>query len=281
MLDYAADGNRQGFPFDAYSLYFHRRLLKAHDALARLLARPAVAAQAPKTLWNLWDQLERYRNDSQIITASSHYEKAFHEFHRLRTTLWICGETANPMRHTYELTTNQERQIRASLDALCEEYRQRIEGCSDEVEREICGIVLSHVEKYLPQLLPPSGCSDGVRTTNQLEGHWSEAKRACRHTQGRRKLTRTFHALPGELMLIPNLRNSEYVNIVLGGSLDDLATKFAESNSDGSSYAPWRQTNTSLNLGRIPSRILRKEDFVDHLINIYDVQCNAQHKEVG
>lgn len=49
MLDYAADGKRQGFPFDPYSLYFHRRLIRGHDALGRLLSRPAVKAHAPKT----------------------------------------------------------------------------------------------------------------------------------------------------------------------------------------------------------------------------------------
>jgi hypothetical protein len=167
------------------------------------------------------------------------------------------------------------------LAPLCDEYRQRIAGCTDEVEREICTIVLAHVERYLPQLLPRGRNDDRVRTTNQLEGHWSEAKRACRQTQGRRKLTRTFQALPGELMLIPNLRKPEYINIVLDGSLEHLAEKFAEANSDGSSYTAWRQTNTSLNLGRLPRRILREEDFVEHLIDVYDTQCHAHNKQTA
>ena len=120
-----------------------------------------------------------------------------------------------------------------------------------------------------------------MRTTNQLEGHWGEAKRACRQTQGRRKLTRTFDALPAELMLIPNLRNSQYVDIVLGGSLDHLAAKFAEANSNDSSYASWRRTNTSLNLGRIPRRILRQPDFIEHVTEVYDDQCRAEHRKVA
>lgn len=282
MLDYAADGKRQGFPFDPYSLYFHRRLIRGHDALGRLLSRPAVKAHAPKTLFNLFDQLQRYRMDPQIMAAAAHCETAFREFDRLRTILQLCADGTSPMHHGYDLPANQRQQVREALDVLCDEHRQRIKYCSDEVERSICETILSHVEKYLPQLLPPIEQEhDNVRTTNQLEGHWGEAKRACRQTQGRRKLTRTFDALPAELMLIPNLRNSQYVDIVLGGSLDHLAAKFAEANSSDSSYASWRLTNTSLNLGRVPSRILRQPDFIEHVTEVYDHQCRAEHRKVA
>jgi hypothetical protein len=250
--------------------------------LGQLLSRPAVQAHAPRALFNLHDQLDRYRADPQIIAAAIHYEIAFREFDRLRTTLQLCSDGTSPMRHGYDLPAGQQQQVREALNLLCDDYRQRIECCSDEVEHDVCRIILSHVEKYLPQLLPPNGLGcDNVRTTNQLEGHWSEAKRACRHTQGRRKLTRSFDALPAELMLIPNLRNTEYVNVVLGGNFDHLAAKFAEAHSNASSYASWRQTNTSLNLGRIPRRILRQPDFVDHVIETYDDQCRAKNRKAA
>ena len=210
MLDYAADGKRQGFPFDPYTLYFHRRLVQGHEALKRLLSRPAVKAYAPRTLFNLLDQLNRYCADPQIIAAAAHCETAFLEFDRLRTTLRLCADGASPMRYGYDLSANQLHQVGEDLDALCHDYRQRIDCCSNDVERSVCNTILSHIDKYLPQLLPPAEQEhDNVRTTNQLEGHWGEAKRACRQTQGRRKLTRSFDALPAELMLIPNLRNSE------------------------------------------------------------------------
>jgi hypothetical protein len=278
MLDYAADGGRQGFPFDPYFLYFHRRLLRGHDALVRLLSRPTVSVHAPKTLFNLRDLLQRYRNDLQIIATTAHYELAFGEFDRLRTTLRLTAAGNSPMHHGYELDAQHWNQVREALDTLAEEYRQRINACSDELERDVCQTILTHLEKYSGQLVPRDGSHDSVRTTNQLEGHWSASKRACRQTQGRRKLTRTFNALPAELMLIPNLGNSEYVRIVLEGCLEHLPRKFAEANIDGSSYASWRQSNTSLNLGRIPTRILRQPDFVEHVIEIYDDQCRGKYK---
>jgi len=282
MLDYAADGGRQGFPFDPYFLYFHRRLIQGHNALVRLLSRPVVAVHAAKTLCNLRDQLGRYCGDPQIIAAASHYEIAFREFDRLRTVLRLCAVGTRPMYHGYDLTADEQKQVREGLDGLRDEYRHRVDCCLDEVERDVCTIILSHLEKYLPQLLPLTGPGrDGVRTTNQLEGHWSQSKRACRHTQGRRKLTRSFAALPAELMLIPNLRNPQYTNVVLGGSLDHLATQFADADSNGTSYASWRHRNASLNIGRLPARLLRAENLIDHLLEIYDGLCHRKNRQAA
>jgi hypothetical protein len=278
MLDYAADGGRQGFPFDPYFLYFHRRLLRGHDALQRLLSRPAVSALAPKPLFNLRDQLQRYRDDAQIVTAAAHYELAFQEFDRLRTALRLHATGNRPMYDGYELDAKDWNQVREALDALADEYRQRIEECSDELERDVCQTILTHIEKYSAQLVSTAGSEDRVRTTNDIEGHWSASKRSCRKTQGRRKLTRTFNALPAELMLIPNLRNSEYLTAVLDGCLDNLSAKFADANTEHSSYASWRQSNTSLNIGRIPARILRQPDFVEQVIEIYDGKCREKNE---
>ena len=173
----------------------------------------------------------------------------------------------------YELDAKSWNQVREALDALADEYRQRIEECSDEVERDVCQTILTHIQKYSAQLVSTTGSEDRARTTNDIEGHWSQSKRACRKTQGRRKLTRTFNALPAELMLIPNLRNTQYLTAVLDGCLDNLSAKFADVNTEDRSYPSWRRANPSLNIGRISPRILRQPDFVEQVIEIYDGKC--------
>lgn len=278
MLDYAADGGRQGFPFDPHFLYLHRRFLRGHDALERLLSRPAVAALAPRPLWNLRQELQRYRDDAGIATAAAHFELAFHEFGRLRSVLRLTPAGDSPLHHGYELDVEGWHHMGEALDALAQEYRQRIEGGVDGPERDVCHTILTHIDKYSSQLVPSIGAEDGTRTTNHLEGHWSASKRVCRQTQGRRNLARTFQALPSELMLIPNLRNEQYLTTVLDGSLDNLPAKCAEADTQPDAYARWRQTNTSLNLGRLPARILRQQDFVENLIGVYDATCCQRNK---
>jgi len=229
-------------------------------------------------LFNLRDQLQRYRDDPEIIAAATHYELAFQAFDQLRTTLRLTTAGDSPMHHQYELDAQDWNQVREALNLLGEEHRQRIDGNSNPLERGISETVLTHIEKYSEQLLPTDGSHDPVRTTNRLESHWSASKRACRQTQGRGKLTRTFNALPAELMLIPNLGNPTYVATVLDDSLEHLAQKFADADVGGTSYATWRKTNTSLNLGRISSRILRQPDFIDNVIEIYTDQCQKKSK---
>ena len=47
LMDYASDGHRQGYPFDPYLLYFHRRVVRVKAAIDRLLEEPAVRQGAP------------------------------------------------------------------------------------------------------------------------------------------------------------------------------------------------------------------------------------------
>ena len=53
MLDYASDGRRQGYPFDPYLLYLHRRVRRASTALERLLREPAVRSWPLKS-WGIF-----------------------------------------------------------------------------------------------------------------------------------------------------------------------------------------------------------------------------------
>ena len=74
VLDHRADGSRRGFPFDPYTLYLHRRLVRAGEAVDRLMARTALQ-QAPPALVNFQNLVREYRTDAQIVAASRLYER--------------------------------------------------------------------------------------------------------------------------------------------------------------------------------------------------------------
>lgn len=59
ILDYRSDGRRRGFPFDPYTLFLHRRLLRAGQAVDRLLSTEAVARQTPQALKNFQGMLQQ------------------------------------------------------------------------------------------------------------------------------------------------------------------------------------------------------------------------------
>ena len=105
----------------------------------------------------------------------------------------------------------------------------------------------------------------------------SGLKRRRRGTHGRGKLTRDFQTLPEEYLLVLNLENETYLQLVLGGSLEWLPAKLAEASRDAGSFDAWRRQRCPRLLGELPRRLLREEDFIDHLIEacVHDCQSSA------
>ena len=273
MLDYSSDGHRQGYPFDPYLLYFHRRIVKVYDATKCLLSGEVVRKKLPRALLNFSGKLEKYLTDSIIVEATELYEKAFDIFEQIRSALRLCAKGPSPMHETYELYSDEQNDVSKSLNELRKQFKERIPDCTDSNELRLYDIVQVHLEKYEPYLFPAQTYRTAkdriIRTTNGLESHWSEGKRTRRQTHGRSKLTRDFKALPSEYMLIPNLNNPRYVEIVLG-SLEQLPEKLAEAGTTAGPYSNWYKRQQPLHIGRLPARLLRKENFIDDLIGIYN-----------
>ena len=88
-----------------------------------------------------------------------------------------------------------------------------------------------------------------------------------------------FRSLPAEFMLVPNLENSAYVELVLG-DLDQLEHKMALAGRTAGSWTQWRRLHHPLHTGRLPRRLLRKENLIENLITLYDDQCQKEAADV-
>jgi hypothetical protein len=274
ILDYASDGRRQGFPFDPHLLYLHRRLTRAAAMLDRLLADADVVRQAPQPLFHLQAQLRQYGQDTQIREAATQYERAFAIFTRLRQALRMSAGKEDTLREPYVLPAGQEAEFKTGLVRFREELRQE----SGSPDGSPARIVLKHLDKYAEFLLPKTpAVKDGTleRTTNKLERNWGSQKRGRRRTHGRGKLTRDFQALPEEFVLVSNLDNPVYVDLVLGGSLEALPSKLAEASQDAGSFDAWRRARHPRMLGQLPRRILRQDNFLDHLFDVCKDSCQT------
>ena len=273
MLDYPHDGHRQGFPFDPYHLYLHRRIVIVYDASQRLLSSNVARNKLPKAFFTFSSKLEKYLTDPVIIEATELYEKAFDIFQRIRGALRLDAKGSSPMHELYELYSDEQNEVSESLNEVLKQFEENKGNCSDPNELKLYDIVQVHFNKYGPYLFPvkTNGSMKGktVRTTNGIEFHWSDGKRTRRQTHGRSSLTRDFHALPAEYMQIPNLNNPVYVDIVLG-SLDQLPEKLAEAGKTSGPYSDWYKRQKPMHIGRLPTRLLRRENFIDDLIDIYN-----------
>ena len=280
ILDYRSDGRRRGFPFDPYLLYLHRRLARASQAVDRLLANQAVARQAPAVLFNFQKQLQQYLQDKQIVAATEQYERADVMFHRLRQALRLSAQHMDKLREPHELPAHEQQEIKTALDHLRQQLQQQSQDQTD-IDQPLAKIVLQHLDKYWTHLVPDQPPTPGERwkrTTNDLERDWGGLKRIRRRAHGRGKLSRDFQALSEEYLLIANLENPVYLELILGGSLESLPSKLAQASRQAGSFDAWRRRHHPRLVGQLSRRLLRKDDFIDHLIQVCLHHCSSRKK---
>lgn len=277
ILDYRSDGRRRGFPFDPYLLYLHRRLVRAGEAVDRLLSQATVACQMPQVVRNFQALLQTYRREPEICAAADQYERCWAMFTRLRETLRLSPEHMDQLRQPQELPTHEQWPLQRALEQLRQELQQQTADRHDP-DRPLAKIVLAHLDKYWEHLLPDPLRAAGQpwqRTTNPLESDWGTSKRRRRRTHGRSKLTRDFQSLPEEYPLVRNLENETYLQVVLGGSLETLPAKLAEASRAAGSFDAWRRRRRPRLLGELPRRLLREDNFVAHLLDACIHSCQA------
>lgn len=279
ILDYRSDGRRRGFPFDPYLLYLHRRLVRASQAVDRLLANDTVSRQAPIVLFNFQKQLQQYLQDKQIVVATEQYERANVMFDRLRQALRLSAEHMGNLRELHELPADEQQKIKTALDHLRQQLQQQSQDGTD-IDQSLAKIVLQHLDKYWTHLVPDQPATLGERwkrTTNDLERAWGGLKRVRRRAHGRGKLSRDFQALPEEYLFIANLENPVYLELILGGSLESLPSKLAQASREAGSFDAWRRRHHPRLVGQLSRRLLRNDDFIDHLIQASLRHCSS-HK---
>jgi len=281
LLDYAHMGTRLGFPFDPYLLYQHRRWREGELRLRKLLADPGVQGQASRGLKNFHGLLNAYLSDAAVVAALAEWEAREELFGRLRTALRLCAEgPLAPLSDPQVLSEMQERQVADALDRLQDEL-------AAEPSDPAAQIVLKHLRKYRDRLVARSVTAEGEpesipaggvwsdRTNNKREAGWRELKRNRRRVHGRGKLGQDLEKLPAEWGLVPNLRNPRYVELVLGGNLDNLAQKFAEVALAAGSYSCWLRRQSERRPGQVSKRELRSPTFLDDLSALYTNYCAA------
>jgi hypothetical protein len=271
ILDYASDGQRQGYPFDPYLLYFHRRIGRAAEAVERLLAMRHVRPHAPLVLCNFSGMLQEYLKNEQVIAAAAEFEQAYVLFTRLRDALRMAARGTSPMYHEYTVEGIEVELMRKSLEELREECRQ---GCNGQMAKDY-RIISDHLDRYWEALFSHGPCRE--RTTNALERYWGRSKRCCRKRHGRRKLTRELQSMPAEFMLIPNLENAQYIELVLG-DMSRLASKLAQAGQTAGPWTHWRQHQHPLHTARLPRRLLRQSQLIDNLVVTYEQNCRKHDK---
>jgi len=215
-------GHGYGFPFDRPLLAVARR---AQEVCARL---PALQSLSLTGEWrdnlpfhHLGLDLQALVQDRPLKTTLTHLETKIRVFDQLRQLMRIAPVTArqglNHAAEAIDLST-----LRQGLRTFAKRVRAR----PDYAATPAFAQMLAQIEKYGPKLLAaplrvdtPHGPRQiqPQRTNNIMERLFRDFKRGCRRKTGDQALGRTLRTMLADTPLVGNLRNPEYLKILLQG----------------------------------------------------------------
>jgi len=241
-LDFAADGNDEGFPFDRPWLDLHARCLRCCRAVEAFLTRPQHTA-AHQALDKLFKIVARVRSQVPFgaqATILSARAKLLDELRgALRLDLKPEGRNAPlPRVLSPGQAASELQNIEKAVDHLAAALRERrpTRGPSGDMRAAI-DLVLVHLDRHgdslFGHLIPlPESAGGGFRiaerTNVMLESFFHLLKRGERRRSGRKNLTQDLEHLPPEAALALNLQHQDYLDVVCGGTLENLPAAFAK-----------------------------------------------------
>lgn len=244
VLDFAADGRDEGFPFDRPYLYFFERGQRVRRAVDAFWRRSPTSRPVIKALRRLTHVLEPLMKHKEFGRAARTLKARAALFEELRNALRLTPKPNGRNPVTPDAVPSQKavaelQDIRKAVLRLKVRLRRiRPERGPAEDRRKAIDIVLRHLDDHGRNLwgheirLPATAREPGSvrvvdRTNNAEEGRFHTIKHNERRRSGRKTLTKDLEDLPAAATLALNLRCPDYVELVCG-HLDALPATFAQ-----------------------------------------------------
>jgi hypothetical protein len=274
LEDSGADLQGEYFPFDLPGLALYRRYCAVHGWLVQTLAMIDSPNQAFPTLETIRRHLAAVLEDKELVAAAERLEKAAALFNELRTVLRLDRASHHPRWHPQPVADGpvETRQREEHLQHWTDQLHERRVSESDADRAADLTLVLDYLQKYHGQLtghvIALQGRPDSFvvqRTNNVSEHRFAKTKHGVRRRLGTKNLARYVQAMRPEEFLVANLQDPVYLQIVCGGSLQNLAESFARNWQAGQMIRSQRRAKTTNR--PIPARrkILRKKGFLSKL----------------
>jgi len=229
VFDYPRQSNGYGFPFDRPHLDFYHRLQKVHQLLGEIKDVHIRDSIKDKSLSQTYATFKAVVEDKKLNDLATSISRKTAVFDTLRTAMRIalpCSKDG--------INDNGDTDIK-SIKVKVTAFRNWL--VSNEQRKLTYAKLLGQLDKYWEklfadplQVITPDGSVLHIqpqRTNNLLERFFRGEKRHSRKKSGTASLSKEIKAVLADTPLVQNLKNDEYMDIVLNGC-SNLAERFSQ-----------------------------------------------------
>ena len=260
------------FPFALPHLQLVLRCGSLEEMVTTWMPRPWNQAERRAMRW-LRVRVDRLKKDPRIGLAVAELTEGWRVFGELRSVLRLTSsELPGSSRGGRQLPVATAELLRLhEIEMSVRQYMQELEeraGAEADNKRTIRpeAIVLRYLRAQRKRLFghPAIRAEDGrivavvERTNNIIEHRFGGEKQRLRKRLGRADLGRDLQQQPAQAMLVSNLRDSRYVEI-LCGSLANLPAAFARLDRDQVAQVQLTRDHRDSHLDRLVREMLRRE----------------------
>jgi hypothetical protein len=173
-----------------------------------------------------------------------------------------------PVADAPAVVKQREQHLKKWIDQL--NRRRALESDADRAAD--LTIVLDYLQKYDGKLtghvivLKDRPQPFVVQRTNNISEHrFATTKQGLRRKLGTKNLARCVQAMRPEQFLVDNLRDPDYLQIICGGSLENLASSFAQNWQAGQMIRSQRRARTISHPIPVRRKSLRHDGFLSKL----------------
>ena len=225
-------GQGRGFPFDQTHLVFYQRLVRIHTLLDQFSQAGLFKSKKEKRLYNtIRRDLQPVIRDSVLKRTAATMQEKVDVFGRLREAMRISlSENKRGLNDNGELCDMKtiEKEVtkfirRLSKDKNCmkdKAYQKMIGQINKYWDMSFCDPIVVETKAGKIIIQPQ-------RTNNILEQFFRTLMRTYRKKNGFQAMERALKAMLKDTPLVMNLRNKDFMDILLSGK-KDLAQRFAD-----------------------------------------------------
>jgi len=274
LEDYGADLKGEYFPFDLPVLALYRRYRTMYGRLLQTIAAVDSPAQAFPTLQTIRRHLAPVAEDKELVEIAERLEKAASLFNELRDVLRLGSRGRHPLLRQRPVADGpvQSQQREVYLEQWIQQLTQRLASETDADRATDLRIVLAYMQKYHDKLVGHVIAFNGSpqpflvqRTNNVAEHRFGTRKQGLRRKLGTKNLAKYVQAMRPEEFLADNLRDPDYLQIICGGSVENLASTFAQNWQRGQEIRLSRRAKTTHRPIPAKRKCLREDEFLPKL----------------